>query len=312
MFFVVAFLFIRRTLRAQAAAEKTLAENEHLLRTVTDNLPVLISYTDSNEIVRFGNSTYRKWLNIDPIAAVGRPLIDMIGAKVYEERREQIRQAFEGHSVEFQAVSHDQDRVRHVQIVYLPDKRADGSVSGVFALTTDITAMKTIERQLEELARFDTLTGLPNRRQLEERLTEQRLFISREPQPYALVFLDIDHFKAINDTYGHGVGDGVLKQFAARLQASVRRTDVVARLAGDEFVILLKGLHRQQEANMIAEKILLTMGAQFEIENRVLSVTRSIGIAFVTQGSTRNKLFSPAQTRRFTWPRMRAEIASGS
>jgi diguanylate cyclase (GGDEF)-like protein len=150
----------------------------------------------------------------------------------------------------------------------------------------DVTAMKAIERQLEELARFDPLTGLPNRRQFEEKLNEHLLHSSRESRPYALMFLDIDHFKAINDTHGHGVGDAVLKHFGSCLQASVRRTDLVARLAGDEFVILLKGLHGRHETSMIAEKILLTIRPSLGIGDHNLNVTTSIGIAYVAQDDT--------------------------
>jgi diguanylate cyclase (GGDEF)-like protein/PAS domain S-box-containing protein len=290
-----AFLFIRRSLKAQVLAEKTLAEREHLLRTITDNLPVLISYMDSDEIVRFSNSTYKKWLNLDPAETLGRPLIDVMGAKMYESRREQIQKVLAGNLTEFQSVLDLPDGPRQQQITYLPDVASDGRVVGFFALTMDVTAMKAIEHQLEQLARFDPLTGLPNRRQFEEKLSEHLLHSSRESRPYALMFLDIDHFKAINDTYGHGVGDAVLKHFGSCLQASVRRTDVVARLAGDEFVILLKGLHGRHEASMIAEKILEAIRPSLGIGDHDLNVTTSIGIAFVAQdGTTEQALFACA------------------
>ena len=301
MLFGGAFLFIRRSLKAQVLAEKTLAEREHLLRTITDNLPVLISYMDSDEIVRFSNSTYKKWMNLDPAETLGRPLIDVMGATMYESRREQIQKVLAGNLTEFQDVLDLPNGPRQHQITYLPDVAPDGKVVGFFALTMDVTAMKAIERQLEQLARFDPLTGLPNRRQFAEKLSEHLLHSSRESRPYALMFLDIDHFKQINDTYGHGVGDAVLKHFGSCLQASIRRTDLVARLAGDEFVILLKGLHGRHEASMIAEKILQTIRPSLRIGDRDLNVTTSIGIAFVAQDDTTEQaLFACADKALYT------------
>jgi diguanylate cyclase (GGDEF)-like protein len=96
----------------------------------------------------------------------------------------------------------------------------------------------------------------------------------------ALLFLDVDHFKSINDTLGHAAGDAVLREFAARLRRSVRITDTVARLAGDEFVIALEGLHNDTESQAVARGILLQVRRPFEIEGRALAVTASIGIAY--------------------------------
>ena len=195
---------IWRSLAAQRIAiqalqlnEAKLAEKEHLLRTITDNLPVLISYVDSNEVVRFSNRTYKTWLNRDPAQALGRPLVEVMGPEMYASRQEHIRNVLAGRLTEFQAVLDLPDGPRHHQVTYLPDTTADGRVAGFFGLTMDITAMKRIEAQLEQLARHDTLTGLPNRRHFEERLAE--FLLQREQGPFALMFLDIDHFKAIND-----------------------------------------------------------------------------------------------------------------
>jgi len=164
---------------------------------------------------------------------------------------------------------------------YLPDKRPDGSVAGVYALSTDITARKAAERQLHELARVDTLTGLPNRRRFLEKLDEAMARSPRAQRPMALMYLDIDHFKSINDTRGHGVGDAVLQEFAQRLRAAVRVTDTVARLAGDEFVIIIEGLNAREEASLVAAKIVAGMSAPMAVEGGDLQVTTSIGVAAV-------------------------------
>jgi diguanylate cyclase (GGDEF)-like protein len=154
-------------------------------------------------------------------------------------------------------------------------------VAGLYALSTDVTALKQVERQLIELARIDSLTGLPNRRRFEEKLREAMARSRRDGRAMALMVLDIDHFKAINDTHGHGIGDAVLKQFASRLNDSVRATDTVARLAGDEFVIILEGLSLREEAERVARKIGTTLRPSFVLGQIIIPVSSSIGIAFL-------------------------------
>jgi diguanylate cyclase (GGDEF)-like protein/PAS domain S-box-containing protein len=294
-----AFL-IWRSLAAQRIAiqalrhnEAKLAEKEHLLRTITDNLPVLISYIDSNEVVRFSNLTYKTWLNRDPKQALGRPLVDVMGPEMYASRREHIRNVLAGRLTEFQAVLDLTDGPRHHQVTYLPDTTADGRVSGFFALTMDITALKRIEAQLEQLARHDTLTGLPNRRHFEERLSE--FLLQREQGAFALMFLDIDHFKAINDAYGHATGDAALKHFSECLKACVRATDTIARLAGDEFVVLLPRLHKRADAETVARKIIKNARLGFTVNGRTLNMTASIGISYAREAAvTSDALFASA------------------
>jgi diguanylate cyclase (GGDEF)-like protein/PAS domain S-box-containing protein len=291
---------IWRSLAAQRIAiqalrlnEAKLAEKEHLLRTITDNLPVLIAYVDSNEVVRFSNLTYKTWFNRDPAQALGRPLAEVMGPDMYASRQEHIRNVLAGRLTEFQAVLDLPDGPRHHQVTYLPDTTADGRVAGFFGLTMDITALKRIEAQLEQLARHDMLTGLPNRRHFEERLSE--FLVQREQGPFALMFLDIDHFKAINDAYGHATGDAALKHFSECLKASVRATDTIARLAGDEFVVLLPGLQKKADAEIVARKIIQNTRDRFTVNGGTLTMTVSIGIAYVREAAlTSDALFASA------------------
>ena len=129
------------------------------------------------------------------------------------------------------------------------------------------------------LARVDTLTGLPNRRQFDERLRDAMARTGRSETTLAVMFLDIDYFKNINDTLGHGAGDLVLKEFGARLQHQVRSTDTVARLAGDEFVILVEGIRDAEELKALADKIVTAVRAPLVIEGRSVSITTSVGVA---------------------------------
>jgi diguanylate cyclase (GGDEF)-like protein/PAS domain S-box-containing protein len=274
-----------RDISARREAEQRLRSSEQLLRAVTDNMPVLISYIDRDEHLRFLNATFQDWLGVDPEQALGRPLRDVIGPLLYEQRREHLQRALAGERVQFELESSAQGVQRHLQTVYLPDQQADGQVAGVYALTTEVTALKAVERQLSALARFDTLTGLANRYQFNEKLPEAIARTQRTGKAMALMFMDVDHFKSINDSFGHGAGDAVLKEVAVRLQHSVRSTDTVARLAGDEFVVILENLNGRGEAQLVARKILAQVNRPFAVEGQHLPVTMSIGIACHRSGS---------------------------
>jgi diguanylate cyclase (GGDEF)-like protein len=140
--------------------------------------------------------------------------------------------------------------------------------------------LRDAERQMAEIARTDVLTGLPNRYSFDERLALALARSRRSGQPLALCFLDVDKFKAINDTLGHAAGDEVLRQFARRLTKCVRETDTVARLAGDEFVVVLEGLHTGAEPHLVARKIVSMMRRPMQVEGRSLAITTSVGVAF--------------------------------
>jgi diguanylate cyclase (GGDEF)-like protein len=161
---------------------------------------------------------------------------------------------------------------------------AGGGVAGIVVLVTDVSAMKTVERELQHIARLDTLTQLPNRRQLDETLAQTLQSLPRRNGHAALLFLDIDLFKSINDTHGHAAGDAVLVEFAARLTAAVRSSDTVARLGGDELVVLVEGLTNElAEATLIAEKIRTQLRRPMAIGELEVVVTSSIGIALINE-----------------------------
>lgn len=147
------------------------------------------------------------------------------------------------------------------------------------------SVLRASERKLHALARMDALTELPNRRHFNEKLDEAIRRSGRTGQLVGLMFLDVDHFKRINDTLGHGGGDAVLKEFARRLAGAVRATDSVCRLAGDEFTIILENLAAPAEARLVAAKILEAVRRPFDVDGVLLAVSTSIGIACMGAGS---------------------------
>ena len=169
-----------------------------------------------------------------------------------------------------------------------------------YTVARDITAQKETEKQLTRLAQYDSLTGLANRTLFMDRLPRAIARADRANKVVALMFLDLDHFKTINDTLGHDVGDLLLKSVADRLRATVRKTDTVARLAGDEFTVILEGTSESQEVVEIAQQILDAMTPPFSLANHEVSVTTSIGITrYPTDGDTVEYLMKNADTAMY-------------
>lgn len=149
----------------------------------------------------------------------------------------------------------------------------------MLSLVRDITERKRSQERIQHLAHHDALTDLPNRRLLTDRLDQALALGSRHWRPIAVLMLDLDGFKPVNDTYGHDVGDELLVELARRLKAVVRRSDTIARLGGDEFVILLSELQRSGDAELVASKIIAAMSEPVAVRGVEVRVSASVGIA---------------------------------
>ncbi|WP_395408222.1 diguanylate cyclase domain-containing protein [Pseudoduganella sp. UC29_106] len=265
-------------------AELTQAASEQRLKLITDHLPVMISAIDSERYLQFGNATYQRWLGLDPDSLAGRPVSTVIGFRYYEQARPAIDLAFKGEVTVHEAHARLNGAPRILETTFVPDVRKDGSVPAVYALTHDVTRAREIEAELTQQARRDPLTGIANRRQFEEALDQAIERVRRQDSQMALAYLDIDDFKTINDTQGHGAGDEVLKEFALRLANSIRATDMVARLAGDEFVIIFENIRQPEEVTVLAEKIVSAIAPDFRFNGKTLHVTTSFGVALYQGG----------------------------
>jgi diguanylate cyclase (GGDEF)-like protein/PAS domain S-box-containing protein len=155
---------------------------------------------------------------------------------------------------------------------------AHGAVTHYIGILNDITEFREVERSLVRLAHVDTLTDLPNRSLLADRVGQLTSVSRRDHRPFALMFMDLDQFKNINDTLGHSVGDALLGEVARRLQGSLREVDTVARLGGDEFAVLLPGANAAG-AELVAGKLLERLAEPCMVQGHELSMTMSIGIA---------------------------------
>jgi diguanylate cyclase (GGDEF)-like protein/PAS domain S-box-containing protein len=169
-------------------------------------------------------------------------------------------------------------RVIWQSVTGVPVFDAAGKLTGYRGTGADITARKQAEERIQYLATRDALTGLPNRVLLADRANQAILSAARSRGSLALLSLDLDRFKLVNDSLGHAAGDALLRAVAERLGATLRRDDTLARLGGDEFVLLWNGLKDSQDAATLAQRTLGILSRPFTIEGRTLSVTASIGI----------------------------------
>jgi diguanylate cyclase (GGDEF)-like protein/PAS domain S-box-containing protein len=171
----------------------------------------------------------------------------------------------------------------YIQATSLHSK--EGKLLGFLGSLSDISELKKAQIQMENLAFYDPLTGLANRRLFKNRLAKSVKSVQRTNSSIALLFLDLDQFKRINDTLGHDIGDALLKEIARRLNNNVRENDTVCRIGGDEFTILLIDINNTNDVRIVAEKILLSLARPFMLNGQEIISTVSIGITMTPEDS---------------------------
>ncbi|GEM_PF-122284 len=165
------------------------------------------------------------------------------------------------------------------ELLIAPVRDEAGKVTHFVGVQNDVTERMSYESQLEHQANYDMLTGLPNRNLLQDRLGQTLAYVRRHERELALLFIDLDHFKNINDSLGHEAGDRLLKLVAVRLAGCVREVDTVSRQGGDEFVVILPDVAEEEDVTPVTRKILHAMSEPFDVDGHELFVTCSIGIA---------------------------------
>jgi diguanylate cyclase (GGDEF)-like protein/PAS domain S-box-containing protein len=174
----------------------------------------------------------------------------------------------------------------HTEWYNTPLVDSDDKMIGVASLVQDVTERLNIERTIHYMAHHDALTGLPNRRLMQDRLNQAILQARRRQRHVGLMFIDLDRFKIVNDTLGHETGDSVLRDIATRLTKLVREGDTVSREGGDEFVIVLPDLEKPESAQLVANKILTELAKPIEVGGQEITVTGSIGISHYPNDAT--------------------------
>jgi len=182
--------------------------------------------------------------------------------------------------------------------------KASAIVSGgqklFLAVIRDITERKKMEEYIKQLAYHDILTGLPNRALFHDQFVMAQAHAIRYQHMLALLMMDLDHFKDVNDSLGHEAGDRLLKEIGNRLTGIVRKIDTVARMGGDEFVLLLPEINREEDAVAVAQKVVEALRQPFAFKNTEIKVTTSLGVAiYPADGSDQDTLLSNADSAMY-------------
>lgn len=269
------------------ASEQLLQNAELELRTILDNANDAYVCMDADGIVKAWNKQAEHIFGWADEEAIGRRLDKLIIPNELQQahqagmRRFALEKTSEmmGKRIELDGMRKDGTRIPIELQVNVLEINAHTLFT---SFLRDITDRKQLESLLKNEARNDPLTGLPNRRKLEEILPIAVQRAKANQTALSILFVDLDGFKLINDTYGHNVGDMLLREVANRIDKSTRQSDTVARYAGDEFIIVLEGISHVSVTTRIAEKILQTISEPFHFNQIVLNVTVSIGIAYYT------------------------------
>ncbi len=274
---------------AKKANVRPLFEGERFSREILDALPEHIAILDRSGKILTVNKAWREFARMNyqvPHRSLeGDNYLELCqqagtgGGNEIEAISRGIRAVLDGTMVEFSlefpcAIDHK------VQWFLARISRFTGTGQQRVVIThAPITELKQAEKEIEKLAYYDNLTGLPNRLLLRNRLDYALDWARREKESLAVMFLDLDHFKLINDSLGHSAGDELLKAVSERLVNCMRKTDTVARLGGDEFVVLLPNIKRISDVSNLARKVLTSLTQPFKIKDREIFTSTSIGIS---------------------------------
>jgi diguanylate cyclase (GGDEF)-like protein/PAS domain S-box-containing protein len=272
-------IIIRQIAAVRAARE--LDDTNRFAREIIDNAGEGIVVYDRELRYLLWNRFMEEMTGLPASEVLGRSGVDLFPHLRDEQITAMLRRVFEGETVSSPDVHYFVPATRRsgwVSTVYRPHHDEAGKIVGVIGLIRNITQRKEAEQQIEYQAYHDALTGLANRRLFQEHLSLALALAQRRNSRVAVLFLDLDHFKIINDSLGHTVGDELLRVVAKRLKAAVREGDTVARVGGDEFTIVLQELHNGDAAAVVAQKVLRTLADPIEVGEQRLYVTASIGI----------------------------------
>ncbi|MFY0663125.1 MAG: diguanylate cyclase [Natronospirillum sp.] len=286
--------FYNRRLQAKVARQTNeLREREQRLSLLNENMADVVWSADADSCLNYLSPSIEKLLGYTPAELLGKPIIVTLTEESVHDALKQLGEAI--------TTAREQPGVRYIdRMAELAQVRKDrsvvwtevamraffdvnGNMQGAQGVSRDITERKLAQDAIRELAYYDPLTQLPNRRLLSDRLEQTIAATVRRREHGALLFLDLDNFKEINDTYGHDTGDLLLQQVARLITAQLRESDTVARLGGDEFIVLLNHLPKDlteatAEAHRLAHKVLAALHGQLELHGKGFAITASIGL----------------------------------
>lgn len=266
--------------RQRKLAEDKLRESQELFRAIVENVGDLVAVLDTDGRRIYNSPSYRPLFREKDIRQGSNSFLE-----VHPEDRERIKEIFRrtvatgvGERAEFQFVLKD-GSIRHMESDGRAIRGADGKVSKVVVVSRDITVLKNLEAKLREMVATDFLTGLANRRHFFARLEQELSRIHRlDGHCASVLMLDSDHFKKVNDTFGHATGDNVLRHLAVLMRNELRKIDTVGRVGGEEFAVILPGADLTA-AEVFAERLRKKVaGTPMAHDDIVVPLTVSIGV----------------------------------
>lgn len=259
--------------------ETQLKDTARILQAVMDNTSSYIHVRDYDGRFLYVNEEYERVFRVGGKAVVGKLIEEVFPTPISIARRAMhetvLRNPVDSHAEVSEVVN---CKLRTFMDVKSPLFDESGQVVAVYCIGTDITERKALESRTLHLAHYDNVTGLPNRTLFHERLKNALVVPKANGDGLALMFLDLDGFKDINDTLGHEIGDRLLAAVGKRLQANVRHYDTVARVGGDEFTVILENIQVPNAVESIAQKLLTSLQLPFPLDGKEIYVTGSIGI----------------------------------
>jgi diguanylate cyclase (GGDEF)-like protein/PAS domain S-box-containing protein len=266
-------------------SQKLLSREQSLLRGLIDSLPDLISFKDTQGRYLGCNQAFEQYAGLTEQELKGKIDQELTGnfkpSDIAKLDEQEIIASGKIYSQDEWVIYPDGTKVLHETIKRTFDG-LDGTRYGLMSVSRDITERKNHEEQIRRLAFYDPLTKLPNRRMLQDRLELMVSARSRDERLNALFFIDLDHFKALNDTHGHNMGDQLLIAVASRIQSSIRAEDLVARLGGDEFVVMI--------ANMGSDKVTAGRFAEEIAEKVRLAICKPYKLSIKENSDTKNEI----------------------
>ncbi|MDW3687886.1 diguanylate cyclase [Cupriavidus sp. CV2] len=296
---------IRQLVERESALQKAKEEahaSERRIQTIANQVPDLISYVDAQGRYVFVNTAYERRFGLPAASIVGLSMQELWGAPAYAEMKPYLDRAYAGESLTFDRVPRDTREYQCLEITYQP-ALVEGCdiVQGLHVFVRDVTVERAQVNRLEQLTLADHLTGLLNRKGFDRYLSAAIKRADQNQSSMALLLVDLDGFKCVNDSYGHAVGDKLLVTFAERLALIVPQAGATARIGGDEFAVVLDNVKSSDEAERVAQAIMEFSAHPYIYPGYQVTARASVGIALrrrdsgrVAAGQTAAELFSRA------------------